>query len=212
MPARDLIVDLVVGYGFQVLGAIVILAAGIVLARWTGRIVERRLLRQDMEPPMRQLLIRTLRVVVMLFALVVALDKFGFQIAPLVAGIGVAGLGLGIALQGVLGNLMAGLNIIFTKPFRVGEHISVAGVHGDVGAVGVVGPHRPAQLERHEPHLLPVARDQVELRLHHRPDVVERRRRAFEQPDGADVHVAPPVLHVEERGVLRAHPVHSPTP
>jgi small conductance mechanosensitive channel len=135
MPARDLIVDLVVRYGFQVLGAIVILAAGIVLARWTGRIVERRLLRQDMEPPMRQLLIRTLRVVVMLFALVVALDKFGFQIAPLVAGIGVAGLGLGIALQGVLGNLMAGLNIIFTKPFRVGEHISVAGVHGDVTAI-----------------------------------------------------------------------------
>lgn len=135
MPARDLIVDLVVRYGFQVLGAIVILAAGIVLARWTGRVVERRLLRQDMEPPMRQLLIRTLRVVVMLFALVVALDKFGFQIAPLVAGIGVAGLGLGIALQGVLGNLVAGLNIIFTKPFRVGEHISVAGVHGDVTAI-----------------------------------------------------------------------------
>lgn len=51
------------------------------------------------------------------------------------AGIGVAGLGLGIALQGVLGNLVAGLNIIFTKPFRVGEHIAVAGVHGDVAAI-----------------------------------------------------------------------------
>jgi len=49
----------------------------------------------------------------------------------------VAGLGLGIALQGVLGNVVAGLNIIFTKPFRVGEHIAVAGVHGDVVEIGL---------------------------------------------------------------------------
>lgn len=135
MPVHDLVVDLAVRYGFQVLGALVILAAGLLLARWTGRVMERRLLRQDMEPPMRQLLVRALRVVVLLFALVVALDKFGFQIAPLVAGIGVAGIGLGIALQGVLGNIVAGLTIIFTKPFRVGEHIAVAGVHGDVVAI-----------------------------------------------------------------------------
>ena len=135
MPVHDLVVDLVVRYGFQVLGAVVILAAGLIVARWSGRLIERKLLRQDMEPPMRQLLVRALRVVVMLFALVVALDKFGFQIAPLVAGIGVAGLGLGIALQGVLSNLVAGLSIIFTKPFRVGEHIAVAGVHGDVVAI-----------------------------------------------------------------------------
>jgi small conductance mechanosensitive channel len=77
------------------------------------------------------------RAVVLLFAFVVALDKFGFQIAPLVAGIGVAGLGIGIALQGVLGNVAAGLTIIFTRPFRVGEHIEVIGVHGDVVAVEV---------------------------------------------------------------------------
>jgi small conductance mechanosensitive channel len=135
MPVQDLIVDLIVRYGFQVLGAVVILGVGVVVARWSGRLLESQLLRQDMEPPMRQLLVRAVRLVVMLFVLVVALDKFGFQIAPLVAGIGVAGLGLGIALQGVLGNLVAGLNIIFTKPFRVGEHIAVAGVSGDVAAI-----------------------------------------------------------------------------
>jgi small conductance mechanosensitive channel len=73
--------------------------------------------------------------VVLLFALVIALDKFGFQIAPLVAGIGVAGLGIGIALQGVLSNVIAGLTIIFTKPFRVGEHIEVVGEKGDVHAI-----------------------------------------------------------------------------
>jgi small conductance mechanosensitive channel len=135
MPVQDLIVDLAVRYGFQVLGALVILGVGLLIARWLGQLTERQLLRKDIEPPMRQLLVRVLRVVVLLFALVVALDKFGFQIAPLVAGIGVAGLGIGFALQGVLSNLVAGLTIIFTKPFRVGEHIAVAGVHGDVAAI-----------------------------------------------------------------------------
>jgi small conductance mechanosensitive channel len=73
--------------------------------------------------------------VVLLMVVVVALDKFGVQIAPLIAGIGIAGLGIGIALQGVLGNVFAGLTIIFTKPFRVGEYIELLGVHGQVTAI-----------------------------------------------------------------------------
>ena len=135
MPVKTLVIDLAVRYGFQVLGALVILFIGALIARWLGRLTDRRLERQRMEPPMRLLIVRTLRIVVMLFAVVVAMDKFGFQIAPLVAGIGVAGLGVGIALQGVLGNVMAGLTIIFSKPFRVGEHVAVAGVHGDVATI-----------------------------------------------------------------------------
>ncbi|HET8575797.1 MAG TPA: mechanosensitive ion channel family protein, partial [Methylomirabilota bacterium] len=60
---------------------------------------------------------------------------FGFQVAPLVAGIGVAGLGIGIALQGVLSNVVAGLSIIMTKPFRVGEYIQLLSVQGQVSKV-----------------------------------------------------------------------------
>ena len=135
MAIQPLVIDLAVRYGFQVLGALAILALGVLVGRWLGRLADLRLERQRMEPPMRRLIVRALRLTVFLFALVIALDKFGFQIAPLVAGIGVAGLGIGIALQGVLGNMMAGLTIIFTKPFRVGEHIAVAGVEGDVTAI-----------------------------------------------------------------------------
>jgi small conductance mechanosensitive channel len=135
MPVQNLLVDLVVRYGFQVLGALVFLTVGFLVARWLGVVVDRQLQRQHMEPPMRQLIVRAIRVVVLLLALVIALDKFGFQIAPLVAGIGVAGLGVGIAMQGVLSNVVAGLTIIFTKPFRVGEHIAVAGVAGEVAEV-----------------------------------------------------------------------------
>src|SRR6267143_1937874 len=105
---KDLTTDLLVRYGFQVLGAIVILAIGFLLARWLAKTADRRFQKQQMEPPMRLLMVRVIKIVVLLMAFVVALDKFGFSIAPLVAGIGVAGLGVGFALQGVLGNLMAG--------------------------------------------------------------------------------------------------------
>jgi small conductance mechanosensitive channel len=71
------------------------------------------------------------------FTLVLALEKFGVNIAALVAGIGVAGVGIGLAMQGVLANVVAGLTIIFTKPFRVGEYIELLGVDGLVSAIEI---------------------------------------------------------------------------
>jgi small conductance mechanosensitive channel len=129
---KEMTMELLLRYGFQVLGAIAILAVGFLIARWLGGMADQRFQKQQMEPPMRFLLVRVIKVLVLVMAFVVALDKFGFSIAPLVAGIGVAGIGVGFALQGVLGNLMAGLTIIFTKPFRVGEYIEINNVHGEV--------------------------------------------------------------------------------
>lgn len=122
--------------GFQVLGAIVVLVGGLLVACWCGSLVGRWLERYPVEPPIRQLVVRVARLTVLRFAVVVALDKFGFRIAPLVAGIGVAGLGVGIATHGVLPNVVARLTIIFTKPFR--EYIEVTGVHGDVTTSGAM--------------------------------------------------------------------------
>jgi len=133
--AKAVTIDLMVRYGFQLLGAIVILAVGLLLARWIGSLTARALERKALEPPVRLLMVRTVKVVVLVFTLVIALDKFGFQVAPLVAGIGVAGIGIGIALQGVLGNLVAGLSIILTKPFRVGDYIQLVGVQGQVSTI-----------------------------------------------------------------------------
>ena len=132
MSPKDLTLDLIVRYSFQVFGALVILTIGVLLARWIGNVVSRWLMRQEMEPPVRILLVRSVRVVILLFTMLAVLDKFGVQIAPLIAGIGIAGLGIGLAMQGVLGNVMAGLTIIFTHPFRVGEYIELLGVYGEV--------------------------------------------------------------------------------
>ena len=81
---------------------------------------------------MRLLIVRAIRILVLMLTLLVALDKFGFQIAPLVAAVGVAGVGVGFAFHGVLANVIAGLSIIFTRPYRVGEYIELLGVHGQV--------------------------------------------------------------------------------
>jgi small conductance mechanosensitive channel len=132
MPTVDLITEYVIRYGFQVLGAVLVFTVGALVARWAGNFAHRWLERHDMEPPIRMLLVKGVQVLILVFTAMAALGQLGVQIAPLLAGIGVAGLGVGLALQGVLSNVIAGLSIIFTKPYRVGEHISLLGVQGDV--------------------------------------------------------------------------------
>jgi len=129
---QNTVVTFFITYGFQIVGAFIILIVGAIVARWVGRLTDKGLTKHHLEPPLRLLIVRVVRLIVFGFAVVLALDKFGVPITPLVAGIGVAGVGIGLAAQGVLGNIFAGLTIIFTKPFRVGEYIELAGVNGQV--------------------------------------------------------------------------------
>ena len=66
-----------------------------------------------------------------LFA-IMALQNLGVELLPLIAGLGVAGAGVALAMQGVLGNVAAGLTIIFTQPFHVGDYISISKEEGEV--------------------------------------------------------------------------------
>ena len=137
MSLNDIPIDLLIKYGVQILGAVVILGVGLFLARSVGNMTDKWLQRQDMEPPIRLLLVRVAKLLVIGLTLIVALDTFGVQVAPRIAGLGVAGVGVGLAMQGVLGNVMAGLSIIFTKPFKVGEYIEIVGVCGQVEAIDI---------------------------------------------------------------------------
>jgi small conductance mechanosensitive channel len=129
--------DYVQTHGPKLAGAILILVAGAFVARFAGRLAMRWLGRKELqlEPPVQMLIVRVLKLLVMIFALVVAAGTAGVDVTALVASIGVAGVGVGLAMQGVLGNLVAGLTIIFTKPFRVGEYIEMLGVHGQVTSI-----------------------------------------------------------------------------
>ena len=132
---KDKIIDYVVRNGPGLAGAMLVIGAGVVVARFAGNLVIRGLDKRQMEPPVKMLLTRITRLLVVGFAVVIAAGTCGINIAPLVAGIGVAGVGVGLAMQGVLGNLICGLVIIFTKPFRVGEYVSMVGVEGRVEAI-----------------------------------------------------------------------------
>jgi small conductance mechanosensitive channel len=133
--AKEKIVQMSIEFGPKVITAILILVAGFFVARWVVGVVSRWLSKLEMEPPVRDLLLRVLWVIVMGLFAVMALQNLGVQLLPLIAGLGVAGAGIALAMQGVLGNLAAGLTIIFTKPFRVGEYVSIVGVEGRVEAI-----------------------------------------------------------------------------
>jgi small conductance mechanosensitive channel len=124
--------DLSFNYGPRVAFALAILAAGWIAGRWIGRISEQQLSRYRLEKPVVQLLVRIARLAVIALFAIVALQNLGVELLPLIAGLGVAGAGVALAMQGVLSNIVAGLTIIFTRPFGVGDYISIVGVEGRV--------------------------------------------------------------------------------
>jgi small conductance mechanosensitive channel len=121
--------------GSKIAIAVIIIIAGFIIARWAGRLIEKALLKRELEPPVRMLLVRLAKLLIILLTVIMAIDKLGFPILSLVAGLSVAGVGVGLAMQGVLSNLVAGLTIIFVKKFRVGEYIEINAVHGQVDTI-----------------------------------------------------------------------------
>jgi small conductance mechanosensitive channel len=129
---RATLVDVAVRYGLQVLGAVVIFFIGVRVARWAGNLLEAWLTARGVDVSLRGLAVRVFRILVFAGTGLIAAEKAGVPVTSLIAGIGVAGVGAGLALQGVLGNVFAGLSILFTRPYRVGHYIEILGVHGQV--------------------------------------------------------------------------------
>ena len=126
------VLDMAVRFGPRVLVAILILVVGYIVSRWAGSMLGRMLKRLRLEPPVRSLLVRCGRLIVLGLFAIMALQNLGVELLPLIAGLGVAGAGIALAMQGILGNLAAGLTIIFTEPFQVGDYISIAKEEGEV--------------------------------------------------------------------------------
>jgi small conductance mechanosensitive channel len=132
---REEIFTLTKDYGPKAVAAVIIFIVGLLIARRVGKILAATLAKRDMEPPVRMLFIRIAKLFVMLLAILAAVQQLGVELWPLIAGLGVAGVGVGLAMQGVLSNLVAGLTIIFVKPFRVGEYIQINNVEGQVDII-----------------------------------------------------------------------------
>ncbi|NJD33144.1 MAG: mechanosensitive ion channel [Gammaproteobacteria bacterium] len=134
---QDTVTALAVEFAPKLVAAGLILAVGFFATGWAASVLRRGLARLDLEPPVSQLLERVVRVLVLGLFVVLALQNLGIELLPLIAGLGIAGAGVALAMQGVLSNLAAGLTIIFTRPFRVGEYISIAGVEGQVRTISL---------------------------------------------------------------------------
>lgn len=128
----NLLTEFFVNYSMQVIGAILILTAGYFVAgavsRWLIRVLERR----EFDVTLKGFLGSIAFVIVMGCFVVIALGKFGISITPFVAALGAFALGAGLAVQGIVSNYGAGFSIILTRPFVVGNTLTVQGVSGVV--------------------------------------------------------------------------------
>ena len=131
----ELITNFLVNYSFQLIGAILVLLLGIFVARRVSNVVLRLCQKKNLDVTLSGFIANTVRLIVIAMTAIIALGKIGISITPFVAAIGALSLGAGLAVQGLLSNYGAGLNIILARPFVVGDTISVQGVTGLVKEV-----------------------------------------------------------------------------
>jgi small conductance mechanosensitive channel len=129
---------LAIQYSFSVVGAIVLLILGWLLAgslsRWAHTGMSRI---HGIDATLAQFFANIIRYVVLVLVIVMVLGQFGVQTASVLAALGAAGLAIGLALQGTLQNIAAGIMLLVLRPFRVGESIETGNVSGTVVDVGL---------------------------------------------------------------------------
>jgi small conductance mechanosensitive channel len=124
----------------RLVGALVILVAGLIIAGWIARglrkITERT---HHLDPALKPLIVAVVRYCLIGFTIIITLDQIGFHTSSLLAVIGAAGLAIGLALQGTLSNIAAGIMLLWLRPFQVLDYIEVAGQSGSVEEIGLFG-------------------------------------------------------------------------
>jgi len=131
----DLVVEFCIQYSFQIVGALIILIIGLKLSGWLSRLVLRVCEKRNIDTTLAKFLASSVKMLVMTFVIIVAIGKFGISIAPFIAALGALAFGSSFALAGPLSNYGAGLTLILTRPFVVGNTIRVQGVSGIVDEI-----------------------------------------------------------------------------
>lgn len=131
-------INLITLYGFSVLGAFVTLVLGLWVAKWASHIVRRAFGRiRYVDPMLVSFAASVVRYVIMALTVIAVLNKFGIETASLLTVIGAAGLAVGLALQGTLSHIAAGIMILIFRPFRAGDVIESGSIHGTVKEVNL---------------------------------------------------------------------------
>ncbi len=130
------IMVMVTTYGASVVGALLILFGGL----YIGKFVQNKITNmKKLDSTLRSFLGGLARYAILAIALIAVLGQFGIQTASLLAVLGAAGLAIGLALQGTLSNVAAGVMMLILRPFNVGDYINAGGVEGTVKSLGLFG-------------------------------------------------------------------------
>ena len=130
-----LVTEFFINYSFQIIGAIIVLAVGVLVARKVSDLVFKLCERKELDITLSRFAASAVKISIIAMVAIIALGKVGISVTPFVAAIGAVSLGAGLAMQGLLSNYGAGLNIILARPFIVGDTIRVQNVSGQVKEV-----------------------------------------------------------------------------
>lgn len=132
----DEIIKILMVYGLDVLGAIALLVIGWVVAGWGQRTVSRLLHRA---PRIDEMLVgffsSITRYAILVFTVLAVLSQFGIETTSMIAVMGAAGFAIGLALQGTLSNVAAGVLLLVFRPFKIGDFVDAGGATGTVKAI-----------------------------------------------------------------------------
>ncbi len=128
----DIVVEFVVTYGFQIIGALLFLGVGLIAAGWVGGQVAKFAEVKKIDVTLARFFGNVVKLVLIVFLVIITLGNFGITIAPLIALAGASAFGATLAIQGPLSNYGAGLAIILSRPFVVGNTVTVSKVSGVV--------------------------------------------------------------------------------
>ena len=129
---------LIVSYSFSAIGAVILLVVGYMIAGVAERSIFAGLKRiRGFDLTLCQFFSRMARYAILVLVVVMVLGQFGVQTASVIAAIGAVGLAIGLAMQGTLQNIAAGIMLLVLRPFRLGEYVEIGGVKGTIEEIGL---------------------------------------------------------------------------
>lgn len=129
---------LIVSYSFSAIGAVILLVVGYIVAGLAERSIFAGLGHiHGFDATLRHFFSKIVRYAILILVVIMVLGQFGVQTASIIAAIGAIGLAIGLALQGTLQNIAAGIMLLALRPFRIGESVEVGSIAGTIEEIGL---------------------------------------------------------------------------
>ncbi len=124
-------------YGFKFIGAVLIFYIGKIVAKFLTKVSKKAMQKASLDETITKFAANVIYGGMMVFIILAALSKLGVNTNSFIAVLGAAGLAVGLAFQGTLSNVGAGVLLVFFRPFNVGDFISAAGENGVVEEINL---------------------------------------------------------------------------